>query len=137
MNERANELIKREVLRAEKNAFIFWFFLALVGYVGTTLWLNAIRQHAALWFVWVLIVLQLLFYFSIFVACLRRARQCGYQYAFWVFLVLAIASRVNNWELVLIPGMAVTMLILSERNQKVSSEGQYLLTGKGDHTEPV
>ena len=137
MSEKANELIKREVLRAEKNTFIFWVFLVLAGYVGTTLWLNAIRQSAALWFVWVLIVLQLLFFFSIFVACLMRAKQCGYRYAFWVFLALAVASRVNNWELVLIPAMAVTMLVLSECNQKVSSERQHLLPEKGDHSETV
>ena len=137
MSERANELIKREVLRVEKNTFIFWLFLVPAGYVGTTLWLNAIRQSAALWFVWVLIVLQLFLYFSIFVACLTRARQCGHRHAIWLFLVLAIASRVNNWELVLIPAMAVTMLVLSERNQKVSSERQHLLPGKGDHTGTV
>ena len=137
MSERVNELIKREVLRAEKNIFIFCLFLVLAGYVGMTLWLNAIRQNAALWFVWVLIVLQLFFYFSIFVACLMRAKQCGHQHAFWLFLILAIASRVNNWELVLIPAMAVTMLVLSERNQKVSAERQHLLPGEDDHTETV
>jgi len=118
-----NELIKREVLRAEKNAFIFRLFLVLAGYVGTTLWLNAIRQSAALWFVWVLIVPQLLFYLSIFVVCSMRAKQCGYRHAFWLILVPCIASRVNDWELVLIPATVVIMLVLSERNQKISAQG--------------
>lgn len=117
-----NELIRREVLREGKTSFIFRLSLVLAGYVGTTLWLNAIRENAALWFVWVLIVLQLFFYFSIFVACSMRARQCGHRHAFWLILVLCIASRVNDWELVLIPAMAVTMLVLSERNQKVSAQ---------------
>jgi hypothetical protein len=129
------ELIKREVLRAEKNFFIGRLFLVLAGYVGMTLWLNAIRQSAALWFVWVLIALQLFLYFSIFVCCIMRAKQCGYRHAFWPICVLAAASRVNDWELVLIPAMAVTMLVLSERNQKVSAERQYLLPEEGDHTE--
>jgi len=118
-----NELIKREVLRAEKNAFIFRLFLVLAGYVGTTLWLNAIRQNAALWFVWVLIVPQLLLFFSIFVVCSMRANQCGHRHAIWLFCILAAASRVNDWELVLIPAMVVTMLVLSERNRKASDQG--------------
>lgn len=137
MSEKADELIRREVLRGDKNGFILWLFLVLAGYVGTTLWLNAIRQSAAIWFVWVLIILQLFFYFSVFVVCLLRAKQCGYRYAFWVFLALAVASRVNNWELVLIPLMAATMLILSERNRKVSSESQHLLPEKSDHIKPI
>ena len=131
----AQELIKKEVLRAEKNFFIVRLFLALAAYVGITLWLNAIRQSAALWFVWVLIVLQFFFYFSIFVICLIRAKQCSYQHAFWLFLVLAILSRVNNWELVLIPSMVVIVLILSERNQNISPERQHLLTKENDLTE--
>ena len=90
-----NELVKREVLRAEKNAFIFRLFLVLAGYVGTTLWLNAIRNNSAIWFVWVLIALQLFLFVSIFVVCLTRTQQCGHRHAFWLFLVLATASRVR------------------------------------------
>lgn len=114
----------------EKNVFIFKLFLVLVGYVGTTLWLNAIRQSAAIWFVWVLIALQLFLFISIFVVCTMRAKQCGYRYIWLILFLVACASRVNNWELVLIPVMAVTMLVLSECNQKVSAERQHLLLGE-------
>jgi uncharacterized membrane protein YhaH (DUF805 family) len=134
---RVNEVIKRELLRTEKNIFIFSLFLVLAGYVGTTLWLNAIRQSAAIWFVWVLIALQFFLFISIFVVCSMRAKQCGLRYRYvWLFLVLAL-SRVKNWELVLIPALAVTMLVLSERNQKVSVERQHLLLGEDDHAETV
>jgi hypothetical protein len=126
-SERVSEFIKREILRGEKNLFIFRLFFFLAGYIGITLWLNAIRQNAALWFVWVLIIVQIFFYFSIFVACLMRAKQCGYRHAFWVFLALAVACRVNNWELMLIPAMVIIMLVLSWHNQKVSAERQHLL----------
>ena len=132
-----NEVIKREVLRTEKNIFIFKLFLVLAGYVGTTLWLNAIRQSAAIWFVWVLIAPQLFLFISIFVVCSMRAKQCGYRYVWLIFILLACASRVDNWELVLIPVMAVTMLVLSERNQKVSAERQHLLPVEDDHTDTV
>lgn len=137
MDERVNDFIKREVLRAEKNFFIVRLFVVIAGYVGITLWLNAIRQSAALWFVWFLIVLQLFFWASIFVACIMRCRQCGYRYSFWLFSLFAIASRVDNWEIVLIPAIAVIMIVLSERNQRVSSERQHLLQGEGDNDEKV
>ena len=130
-----NEFIKRVVLRAEKTAFIFRLFLVLAGYVGITLWLNAIRNNSAIWFVWILIALQLFLFISIFVVCFMRTQQCGHRHAFWLFLVLAIASRVNDWELVLIPAMAVTMLVLSERNKKVSAQRQHLLPGEGDQPQ--
>jgi hypothetical protein len=131
-SESVNEFIKSEILRGEKNLFIVRLFFVLAGYIGITLWLNAIRQSAALWFVWVLIIPQFFFYFSIFIACIVRARQCGYRHSFWVFIVLSAAGRVNNWELVLIPAMVVIMLILSERNQKVSAERQHLLPKEGE-----
>ena len=115
-----NGMIKREVLRAKKNIFIFNLSLVLAGYVGTTLWLNAIRQSAAIWFVWVLIALQFFLFISIFVVCSMRAKQCGHRYRwFWLFPILAL-SRVNDWELVLIPALVLTLLVLSERNQRVS-----------------
>ena len=129
------ELIKREILKNEKADFIGRLFFVLAGYIGTTLWLNAIRQSAARWFIWLLIILQLCFFFSIFVACLMRAKQCGYRHGFWIFFVLAIASRINDWELLLIPAMVVTMLVLSGLNQKVSAERQYILPEEGDHAE--
>lgn len=128
------EIIKREVLRTEKNIFIFNLFLVLAGYVGTTLWLNAIRQSAAIWFVWVLIALQFFLFISIFVVCSMRAKQCDHRHVWLILVLVACASRVNNWELVLIPVMAATMLVLSERNQKVSAKRQHLLPGEEDHT---
>jgi hypothetical protein len=128
---KVHDLITEEVLRTEKNVFIFRFFLAIGGYVGITLWLNAIRQTAALWFVWVLIALQFFFFFSIFVVAAIRAKQCGYRHT-WLIFVPLILSRVNNWELVVIPVFVVIMLILSARNRNVSAEHQHLLPSEAD-----
>jgi hypothetical protein len=47
---RDRDVITEQVLRMEKKAFTFRLFLAIGGYVGITLWLNAIRQTAVLWF---------------------------------------------------------------------------------------
>lgn len=132
-----NEFIKKKVLRLEKNIFIFKLFLVLVGYVGATLWLNAIRQGATIWFVWVLIALQIFLFISIFVVCSMRAKHCGCRYQWpWLFPFLAL-SRVNNWELVVIPALVLIMLVLSERNQKVSAARQGWLPEKEDETETV
>lgn len=124
---RVHELIKREILRAEKNIVIFRLFVCLAGYVGTTLWLNAIRQASALWFVWILIGLQFFFLISIFVVCSMRARQCGHRHPYIWLLPILFLSRVENWELVVLPALVVIILIISERNQQVSSERQHLL----------
>lgn len=126
-----NDFIEGEVLKMERSAFIFRLFLVIVGYLGVTLWLNTIRQTAAIWLVWVLIALQLFFFLSIFVVCSLRAKQCGFRRT-WLLFVPLFLSRVDNWELVVIPALAVTMLILSARNRNVSAEHQHLLPNKAD-----
>ena len=122
---RATEIITREILRAEKNLFIFRLFLTVACYVGITVWLNAIRQTASTWLLWTLIVLQLFFFLTIFVVSSLRLRQCKTP-SWWLWLPL-ILSRINNWEVVAIPATIVVMLILSERNKHVSPERQHLL----------
>ncbi len=109
----------------EQVHFIFRLFLAIGGYVGVTPWLNSIRQTAAVWFVWVLIAVQFCLFIAIFVACSLRAKQCGFRHT-WLIFVPLMLSRINDWELVVIPALAVIMLILSARNRNVSAEHQYL-----------
>ena len=130
----ARDLITGEVLGMERRGFIFRLLVTIVGYVGMTLWLNSIRQTAAIWFVWVLFAVQFLFFISIFVACSIRARQCGFRHT-WLMFVPLVLSRVNNWELVVIPALAVIMLILSARNRNVSAEHQHLLPNEADPSE--
>ncbi len=64
---RARELIRCELLRAEKNLFTFRLFLTVASYAGITIWLNAIRQTAATWLLWALIGVQLFLFLTIFV----------------------------------------------------------------------
>ena len=122
---RVTEYITRTVLRAEKNSFIFRLLLVIVGYVGITLWLNAIRQVAAIWLVWCLIGLQLFLFITIFVVCSLRLKQCR-RHSWWLWLPFAL-SRVSNWEIVFIPATAAVTLILSELNVNVSEEHLHLL----------
>jgi hypothetical protein len=122
---RAIEIITREILRAEKNLFIFRLFLTLACYIGITVWLNAIRQTASTWLLWTLIALQLFIFLTIFVVSSLRLRQCKTP-SWWLWLPF-ILSRINNWEVVAIPATILVMLILSERNKHVSPERQHLL----------
>ena len=130
---RVTELITNDVLRTEKNILIFRLLITVGGYVGITLWLNAIRQTASAWCVWFLIGIQIFLFLTIFVVCSLRLRQCG-KHAWWLWLPL-ILSRVSNWEVVVIPVTMIVTLILSELNKNVSKERQHLLPGEEDATD--
>jgi hypothetical protein len=124
INDEVSNSIKTKVLKLERYSFGFCILSIVIGYAGITLWLNAIRATAAHWFVWVLIVIQFTLYFSIFIVSFRRSKVFGINnyLGICLFTVLAILGRVNNWELVIIPLLAATMLVLSARNNKVSEK---------------
>lgn len=129
---KAHEFIKGEVLKMERNSFFVRIITSALGYAGITYWLNAIRADAALWFVWVLIIVQFALYFSIFIVGYRRAIASGFNknISFIIFVALAVLGRVNDWELVIIPLTVITMLIVSARAKNVSEEKRHLLPGK-------
>lgn len=120
----ANNFLDDEMLKIENR--LFWGRLLgfSIGYLVMTLWLNSIRATAPLWFVWVLIAIQLLLYFSIFVTSLQRSKVFGFNknLAFVIFSILAVLGRVNDWELLIIPLLVIVMLIFSARNKKISKE---------------
>jgi len=121
---RATEIITREILRAEKNLFIFRLFLTVACYVGITLWLNTVRQTISAWLLWTFIAIQLFLFFTIFVVSYLRLWQCRTP-SWWLWIPL-ILSRINNWEILAIPATLIVMLILSERNKHVSRERAHL-----------
>ncbi|MCG2757481.1 MAG: hypothetical protein L6263_03495 [Desulfobacteraceae bacterium] len=124
VENKTKDFIKTEILKAERNLFLGKIISIFIGYVGITLWLNAIRATASLWFVWVLIVIQFLLYFSIFSLSYTRALVIGLnkKLGFIFFVVLAVLGRVNNWELFIIPLLLVVMFIFSAKNNNVSDE---------------
>ena len=131
-NNKASDFIKSEVLKIERNSFVFRIIATAVGYAGITFWLNAIRATAPLWFVWVLIIIQFALYFSIFIANYRRAVVCGLNknLGIIIFTALAILGRVNDWELIIIPLTVVVMLVISARAKNVSDGRKNLLPEK-------
>ena len=131
---RVQNVIANEILRMEQGAFIVRLFLTVAAYVGVTFWLNAIRQTAAIPFVWVLIAVQLFFFITIFVVCSLRAKQCGFRHT-WLLFIPLVLSRINNWEVVVIPASIIVMLILSARNRTVSPEHHHLLPPDSDEAE--
>ena len=121
----ATKVITNEVLRTEKSIFIFRLLFTVVCYVGITFWINTIRQTASLWFVWLLIGIQIFLFCTIFVVCSLRLKQCR-KHAWWLLLPL-ILSRVENWEIVVIPATMIVTLILSQLNGNISKERQHLV----------
>lgn len=121
-----SNFVKEEALKAERKIFAGGIITVFVLYVGISIWLNAIRTFASLWFIWMLIIIQILLYFSIFSMSWSRSKICGLNsyLGFIIFVTLAILGRVNNWELVIIPLVIITMLIVSTRakNQQLVGE---------------
>ena len=119
-------LLTDEVLRMERNSFKVRFGVTLGAYVGLTLWLASIRSTAPIWPLWALIAAQWIFFFSIFVVCLGRAKQCAFRHS-WLLVVALVLSRVKDWELVILPALALTMLVVSARNRNVAIEHSHML----------
>lgn len=123
MENKTNDFIKKIILEDQNRNFIISIIATLIGYVGITFWLNAIRADATRWFVWVLIIIQLLLYFNIFFTGYKRSKECGLKYfGFILFLVLAILGRVENWELIIIPALIIIMIIISLRYLKTEKQ---------------
>lgn len=131
---KANNFLKNEVLKMENRMFWGRILGSSIGYLVITLWLNSIRATASLWFVWVLIIIQFALYFSIFIAGYQRSKILGLNknYAFILFIILAVLGRINNWELLVIPLLIVVMLAFSAMNKKVSEKGQTMLPEKNN-----
>ena len=111
-----SEAVNKIALQAEKRIFAGFLIFTIILYSGITFWLNAIRSNAAIWFVWILII-QLLLYCWIFVLCYHRSIDCGYKRGILIFIGLALLGRVNDWELIIIPLVAIIMLVISAKNK--------------------
>ena len=130
ISNNSKNFIKGEILKLERNSFAIGIIINVVAYSLITLWLNSIRTTAALWFVWVLIIIQIILYVLIFVKSYNRSRVFGLKAAPGVtlFTILFWLGRVNDLELLIIPLLVVIMLILSARNKNISMQRQYLLS---------
>ena len=122
----ANDIIIDEVLKVENRSFWFRILACSIGYFAMSLWLNSIRTTASLWLVWLLIIIQFILYFSIFITSYFRSKVFGLNnnIALILFTALAVLGRVENWEIIIIPLLVVTMLVLSKKKKKISTEAQ-------------
>ena len=122
----ANDIIIDEVLKVENRSFWSRILACSIGYFAMSLWLNSIRTTASLWLVWLLIIIQFILYFSIFITSYFRSKVFGLNnnIALILFTALAVLGRVENWEIIIIPLLVVTMLVLSGINKKISTEAQ-------------
>ena len=114
-NNFANEMMEKW----RKRIFIGYLFTVLIGYVGITLLLNAIRANVPIWIVWILIIIQFLLYLLIFHIPYARAVECGFNKTISeiIFIILAILGRINDWELLIIPLITIIMIIVSAKNK--------------------
>jgi len=129
-NMTADDIFSNEILITENRLFWARILGVSVGYLLITLWLNSIRVTAPIWFVWVLIITQFILYFSIFITGYQRSVVFGLNknFAWILFLILAVLGRVNDWELIIIPCLVIVLLILSAKNKKISKERQNMIS---------
>jgi hypothetical protein len=117
LNDKADEIIKDDVLKHGRNIFIFKIISIVICYTIITLWLNSFRATAPHWLVWVLIAIQLTLYFLIFFTCYQRAERCGLNKTIGsvFFVALAVLGRMENCELFIIPLTVIVMIRYSAR----------------------
>lgn len=104
------------LLPAKKRHFSAKLLWIVAWYVGLTLLLNHVvrRIDAAVPFLWGLAILQVFMYLYIFSLSYIRLRECRSKVAVSVGF-LAILGRVNDYELLIIPGLVLAALIISAR----------------------
>jgi len=116
-----SDFVKKEMIKLENRMFLSRIIGYPIVYLVITLWLNSIRETTSLTFVWILIIIQFTFYFSIFITSYRRSNALGFNKNItpYVFIILAILGRINNWELIIIPSLVIIMIILSSRSKNI------------------
>jgi heme/copper-type cytochrome/quinol oxidase subunit 4 len=119
LNDKADEIIKDDVLKYERNIFIFKIIAIVICYTIITLGLNSIRATAPHWSVWVLIAIQLTLYLLIFFICYQRAERCGINKTLGaiLFIILAVLGRAENCEYFIIPLTVIVMIRYSAKNK--------------------
>jgi hypothetical protein len=120
----ANDFIKNEYRKIENRLFLSRIIGYPVAYLLVTLWLNSIRETASLTFVWILIIIQFAFYFSIFITSYKRSNILGFNknITSYIFIILTFLGRINNWELIVIPILVLVMIIISSKSINMSKK---------------
>lgn len=134
MSDYASNYFKKLVLKQERNTFLFKLIVYVILYVIFTFWLNSIRTTAAIWFVWVLIIIQFTFYFSIFIVSFRYSKIYGLNSNFGsiLFIILAVLGRINDWELLIIPLLLIVMTVCAFKNKNISDRAVSMLPNNSD-----
>ena len=120
METKTQHFLTTEILQSERRVYLGSILTVSLGYLGLTLWLNAIRATANIWLVWILIIIQFSLYFLIFYISYKRSKVIGLGgIAFPIFIALTILGRVNDWEIIIIPLLIIVMLIFSFRTRNI------------------
>ena len=123
MEEKTHNFIKKEILTQERRVFVGSILVTAFAYFGISLFLNSIRATAPIMIVWLLIIIQFVFYFLIFIISYKRSKILGLKtFALPLFTLLAVLGRVNDWEIVVIPAMIIIMVIFSSRSTNISEK---------------
>jgi hypothetical protein len=115
------------LLEQERESFTFGLIAVLVGYVGVSFWFRSEPS-------WILGTGMLILWGMFFQVAFRRLVEMGVRYA-WLLAIPAVVSRINNWEIVILPVVAIGMLIASARTTHLSHRYDDLIIGMLDDFE--
>ncbi len=118
--------MNKNTLRTEKTMFAILILSILIGYIGITIWLNAVRVTAPIWLAWALAIVQFILYCLIFSFSYLRSKVCGLKrFSFIIFSILLVLGRINDWELLVIPMLIITMLIVSAKAKNTETDWMF------------
>lgn len=116
----ADGILKKELTKIFLVGSVFY----IAVYIGVTVLLNSIRATASLWLVWPLIIIQLIIYILFFVRGYKHIINKGLNtnIALVIALILALLGRVNDWEILAIPLLVITAVLIPWSNKELTPE---------------
>lgn len=121
-----NSFVEKEAIKIENSMFIGKMIACSIAYLVVMFLLTQFRATAPIVLLWAMIAVQFFLYFSFFVMSYKRSIIFGLNktLALVIFVILAIAGRVETWEVAILPLVVIIMIILSVRNKKLSEAGR-------------
>jgi hypothetical protein len=112
------------LLEMERRNFSFNLIAVLVLYTGVACWFRSEPS-------WILGGGMLILWAMFFQVAFKRLVDMGVRHA-WLLAIPTLVSRINNWEIVILPVVAIGMLIASARTKHLPRQYDDLIIGMQD-----
>jgi hypothetical protein len=90
----------------------------------------------SLFILWPAVIIQFLLYVAFFVKCWWRGQDIGLRFG-WFLLIAGILGRVADWEILVLPLVALVMAVVSERATTLSERTAKFVESKIEEERSV